>query len=620
MLHVTAPRRVSRPAFVVAAIATAVLAACGSDADGGIAGNSGGGATAAPASLQLSGVAATGAAMAGAAVKAKCASGAGSATTGSDGRYALAVEGGALPCVLEASDGTTTLHSVAPAAEGSAATAHITPLTELLLAQLTGAEPAALFSAAAGGGAALSGVTASALDRAQTAVKATLAAAGMDTAALDNLLAGALTAGSGSGYDGVLDELKATLARSATSLPELAAGAAGASGNGAAGGAGGTQGTAGAAGTDDAAQAALPAELLLKPAAAGCKSLRASDYWVVVTGRRGADAVQRWQLQVDKDNGRAASLLRYTSADSGVLGSEREALSRLGDCHYGSSDGGQWVVSPAGVVAGFTAASEAFVAVPVQPHALGDLVGDWNILGSDGASFGYGVQTFGADGHAQFTQGCWFDSPSAASCDAIAEIDKAFRRPITLRADGSYTEHSDDTRPEDEGPWQDRGFLYKNGKGDTLIIGASIATPDSDGDGSIFFATRSRTLKPPVVDSSASSWNITTALNGLGANAISLGSNTVLSVGADGHYVRRSASGEAGAPSHEQTLQQNAPYAGFVSRSAASGVPVSDGSTTNVRSALLLRAASTGITVVLQPQAGPNKPARLTWSLAKPAS
>ena len=349
MLHVTAPRRVSRPAFVVAAIATAVLAACGSDADGGIAGNSGGGPTAAPASLQLSGVAATGAAMAGAAVKAKCASGAGSATTGSDGRYALAVEGGALPCVLEASDGTTTLHSVAPAAEGSAATAHITPLTELLLAQLTGAEPAALYS--------------------------TLAAAGMDTAALDNLLAGALTAGSGSGYDGVLDELKATLARSATSLPELAASAAGASGNGAAGGAGGTQGTAGAAGTDDAAQAALPAELLLKPAAAGCKSLRASDYWVVVTGRRGADAVQRWQLQVDKDNGRAASLLRYTSADSGVLGSEREALSRLGDCHYGSSDGGQWVVSPAGVVAGFTAASEAFVAVPVQPHALGDLVG-----------------------------------------------------------------------------------------------------------------------------------------------------------------------------------------------------------------------------------------------------
>lgn len=620
MLHPHAPRRASRPAFVVAAIATAVLAACGGDGDSSSAstGSSGGGGTAAPASLQLRGVAATGAAMAGAAVKANCASGSGSATTGSDGSYTLAVEGGALPCVLEASDGTNTLHSVAGAAEGSAATAHITPLTELLLAQLTGDAPAALFSAAAGGGAALSAVTPAALDSAQTAVKATLAAAGMDTAALDNLTSGALTAGSGSGYDGVLDALQATLASSATSLPELAATVASASGNGPAGGAGDTQGTPSAAGADDAAQSALSAELLLRPAAAGCKSLRASDYWVVVTGRSGAGAIQRWQLQVDKDNGRAASFVAYSAADSGVLGSERVTLSRLGDCHYGSSDGGQWVVSPAGVVSGFTAATEAFVAVPVQPHTLGDLVGQWNMLGSDVASFGVGVQTFGADGHAQFTQGCWFDSPSAAHCVDIAEIDKSLRRPITLRADGSYTEHSDDTRPEDEGPWQDRGFLYKNGKGDTLIIGASMTTPDSDGDGSIFFATKARTLKAPVVDSSSSTWNITTALNGLGASAIGVGSNTVLSLGADGHYVRRS--GEPGGPTHEQTLQQNAPYAGFVSRSAASGVPVSDGSTTNVRSALMLRAASTGLTVVLQPQVAANRPARLTLSLAKPAS
>lgn len=612
MFHATAPRRASRPAFVVAAIATAVLAACGGDGDSSSAGTAGGGATSTPASLRLSGVAATGAAMAGAAVKANCASGSGSATSGSDGSYALAIEGGALPCVLEASDGTHTLHSVAPAAEGSAATAHITPLTELLLAQLSGAAPAALFSAAAAGGDALAGVTTTALDSAQAAVKSTLAAAGMDTAALDNLLAGALTAGSGSGYDGVLDLLKATLARSGTSLPELAATVASASGKGPAGASGDN------AASDNAAGSALPAELLLKPAAAGCASLRATDYWVVVSGRRGAGAIQRWQVQVDSANGRAASLVRYTSADSGVLSSQSEALTRLGDCHYSSGDDGQWVVSPAGVVSGFTAATEAFVAVPVQPHTLGDLVGSWNMLGSDVASFGYGVQTFGADGHAQFTQGCWFDSPSATACTDIPEIDKSFRRPITLRADGSYTEHSDDTRPEDEGPWQDRGFVYKNGKGDMLIVGANIATPDSDGDGSIFFATRSRTLNPPAVGSSSSGWNITTALNGLGANAISVSNHTVLSLGADGHYVRRS--GEPGGPTHEQTLQQNAPYPGFVSRSMASGVPLSDGGTTNVRGALMLRAASTGLTVVLQPQAAANRPARLTVSVAKPAS
>ncbi|MCX7241265.1 MAG: Ig-like domain-containing protein [Burkholderiales bacterium] len=118
----------------------ALLAACGG----------GGSAPYVPlvASLTLSGTAASGLAIAGATITAKCQTGSGSATTLADGSYQLVISGGVLPCMLEVSNpaDSSKLHSVA-SGSGIAATANITPLTEMLTARVLGSEPVTFFAA-----------------------------------------------------------------------------------------------------------------------------------------------------------------------------------------------------------------------------------------------------------------------------------------------------------------------------------------------------------------------------------------------------------------------------------------------------------------------------------------
>ena len=115
------------------------LAACG----GGGSGPDDGNAT----MLTLQGTVATGRAVAGAEVQASCRVGSGSAKAAADGRYQLKIAGGALPCVLRATDprDQSRWHSVSSSASVSSATVNITPLTEMLLARLAGQDPASYF-------------------------------------------------------------------------------------------------------------------------------------------------------------------------------------------------------------------------------------------------------------------------------------------------------------------------------------------------------------------------------------------------------------------------------------------------------------------------------------------
>ena len=126
--------------LTLAACAAALLAACG----GGSSPDAVTPPPVVPASLMLSGTAATGAALAMRPVEAKCASGTSAALatgpTGVDGKYSFAIAGGALPCVLRVTtaDGSV-LHSLATGTGASAtATANITPASELVLAHLAG--------------------------------------------------------------------------------------------------------------------------------------------------------------------------------------------------------------------------------------------------------------------------------------------------------------------------------------------------------------------------------------------------------------------------------------------------------------------------------------------------
>ena len=125
----------SLPLIYTSAIAS-LLVGCGG---GGGSGAAGGGP------LTISGVAATGAAISAGAVEARCATGTGTATTNSDGSYALTVSNGVAPCVLRVTDPTssTTLHSII---EQGQSKANITPLTELVVANVSGESPTDIFS------------------------------------------------------------------------------------------------------------------------------------------------------------------------------------------------------------------------------------------------------------------------------------------------------------------------------------------------------------------------------------------------------------------------------------------------------------------------------------------
>ena len=200
-MHALTPSRRARPvlrSLCAAGIAALTLQACGGSGDN--------------PPLVISGVAATGAAMANARVLVRCVNGTtSSTTTQTDGSYA-ALANGSFPCLLEANDGRRKLHSVANGS-GKTASANVTPLTEQMLASLStdSADTAAFFESFDAGKAA--SVAPDKLATAQTQVLANLAASGVDTSAIKDLITDKLVAknggNSGNGLDAVLDAVAA---------------------------------------------------------------------------------------------------------------------------------------------------------------------------------------------------------------------------------------------------------------------------------------------------------------------------------------------------------------------------------------------------------------------------
>jgi hypothetical protein len=194
-----------------------MLAACGGGGGGSgeMAGNDGSDGSSATPSLTLSGTAATGLALAGADVTVKCAAGNGATQTGGDGRYSISMENAELPCMIEVvgttPDGdTTTLHSIADTGNihgaETSATANVTPLTEMVITQMTGDRAASVFDSFGAG----STVNSNDL---QSATSAVLSALNIDLGATDpfkaNLTAATSTTPSTDSYDQALDTLAA---------------------------------------------------------------------------------------------------------------------------------------------------------------------------------------------------------------------------------------------------------------------------------------------------------------------------------------------------------------------------------------------------------------------------
>lgn len=410
--------------------------------------------------VTLVGVVAIGSAVANAAVSAIFSSGSGTATSSGSGTYLLTISGGALPCVLQAgsSDGRTVLHAVAIGSAGAAAgsaTANITPLTELLVADLTGQLPASYYAGVGAGSAGVTAVTASAVANAQSVVAGVLTSAGVNTAAAGDFVSGTLVAGSGgsagNACDTVLAKLSSALGAAGTTLATL-------TGSVAATAAASSGGSASSGGTE---AIALPPAALLQPAASSCSAPRGGSYRVVEIRAAGPHI---GTATLD------ATQLTLASNDGGG-----DTFVATANCHYTSASDStsDVVVSQAGILVPRTkdngAGYQIGIAFAEQPHPLADLAGTWNLLGLDvtasGAGYSPTASTFTFDTSGVFGNvlTCQNDSTCrVAGADCLTKA--SLQRHFVLDSGGGF----DDV--DSTGATVGRNLLYQSGSGDLMMI------------------------------------------------------------------------------------------------------------------------------------------------------
>ena len=243
----------------------AMLAACGGGGSDGGTASAPAPAPAAPASITLSGTASTGTAVADKAVEAKCATGAASSVTKTDGSFILSVADGKWPCVARVTlaDGSA-LHTVAQApAAATTATANLTPVTQLITASVAAGEPVAFY--AGFNGTVAAALPSTAVAAATTNVTAVLKSGGVDLAAAGDVVSGPVS----TGYTDALATLNTAITTGGTTLTQITTTV------GSSSPAGGTTTTA------STGAPSLPPELLLLPRATNCAALRSGTYRVI---------------------------------------------------------------------------------------------------------------------------------------------------------------------------------------------------------------------------------------------------------------------------------------------------------------------------------------------------
>jgi hypothetical protein len=552
-------RRGARRAAVSAV--AAALAACG--------GGGGSGSDAPPAAeLTVSGTAATGAAVAAAVVELKCAAGAGSGTTGSDGTFSVTISGGALPCVLRvAGPGGLVLHSVAYGS-GTAVRSNLTPATELIVARLAGVDPAAFYAAFDP-----ARISAAAVGDAQAAIKAILLAAGVDFSALGDLIAAALVARTGAAggdaYDQALDALAAALAASGNTLAGL---------------------TSAAIDSAGAAQsvASLPAELLLLRAAPTCAQLRSTTYRVV-SPTPGATI-----------NEQSSTLVFDAATMTGVRSDVGSSASWVanGNCRFTEQGAGYTadvVVSRAGVLFGRltrNAVSRHFVGFASQTRGLAELAGTWNTLGVNRGTSAFvaeaGTVTLNAEG--KFVSGTTCQNAATWAVDVCSNVPDAILAlipPFAASADGGFVS-------DGGGGETNRLFAYRGGSGDLMLVAVNS-------EGAFGFYTPDKPTLPPAMGTTASNWNFDAndQLVPLGSG-LSQSTNTVTSIDAAAGSWTRLQRAIGSTSEYSTTLFANVPRRGYVFRAAAL-VTASDGARLQLNEFTFLRMHGMGFSPVVLP-------------------
>ena len=545
--------------------------------------------------LTLTGTAATGAAISGGPVAVKCASGTGSAITNADGSYTVSVSNGAFPCLAKvtAADGTV-LNSVVTGS-GSSAVANITPVTQLIVASLAGGDPSAYF--AAFDATAASGVTSARVAAAQTAVVATLKAAGQDLSGLGDLLTGSLvpaTGGSaGNAYDKALDALKTAVAASGITLADLANTVIATSPNT-------PPTTAGGPAIDPASIASLPAELALSAQAATCSALRSTTYRFVSPTPGAPLASQFGSFSFN-----AATLTRTN------LGGSTATWVPVANrpCRFTGPNGTDLAVSQAGVIimrgtndGGVTL--RPVIAFPLQSHTVAEMTGTWNMLGLQAHEINVGQYipkitnaAISVTGTLSAATVCsnnaatptW--SVSGADCQSVTPSVK-----FAGNTDGGI-DMQDVTNAVVA-----RLFAYKAGGGELMAIFVG-------GDGEFNFLTRARTLSLPANVGVLTSTYSTRVLGALTVNAgvvpaTSTVQNKVVSLTDTSSFVRTEKVFGTSIE-HSETLTANmtngTPRNGFNFR-AKGTTPATDGSTAPISEITILVMRGMGFNAVVVPE------------------
>ncbi len=554
-------------------LALAALAACDGSSDPATP------VTPPAAALGLTGTAATGAAVAARTVEAKCRAGTGTATTAADGSYTMSITAGTLPCALRVTlADASVLHSLAlgTGGAGTTARANLTPASQLVLARLSGGDPAALY--AGFDATAAAALDATAVQAAATAVVQVLRDAGVDLSAVGDLFSATLVAANGStagnAFDQALDLLRTRLTASGTTLAALADNVA--------------RNSPAAPAASLSATVSLPAAQLLQPAAAHCAALRSGSYRSV-TASPSADGQFLTGVSTFNASTQTFSNSNGTYPLTPVAGVP---------CRFIQADGTSVVVSQAGVVV-FSPlenrVSRIGVAFPEQTIPLAELAGEWNNLGSNSNA---GLNTLTSATVTVNTSGA---ITSGQFCDGLRTcVPITGGNAIRVNSTGGFERFSTSDS------FIDRFFAYRTGGGELMAVSVSL-------DGTLRFFTRKRVNTLPVLPAAANNtWGLTA--NNLGvAAAITDSSNTVISVNAASNsFVRSNIINFGTGVTRQETLAINSPRDGYSTRRGET-VTASDGSTSTVPEFIALGLRGTGLSAVAFP--GSNQ---LNVSVVKP--
>lgn len=493
-------RSTATAALASAALLPALLVACG-----------GGGGDASPPtpdpaqqSLVVTGTAATGAALASASVKLACAAGTATVTASASGTFSATIVNGALPCVLTAtsSDGKTELHSVAAGTGFAPTTANITPLTELLIARLAGGDPKTFVS----GFGANTAISASDVAAAQTALLQSLTSAGLNTSAVTDVVSGSLTAGSGAGYDGVLDKLGTLLKGANVALSDLTGAVASSS-------KAGSETTGAVLGT------------VLAAAPGDCPGFK--------TGT----------LRVLDLTSAKYSLMKVDTTAMTVSGTDGTfALTKNAACDYkiGDSAGTRALVARSGIVifsSGTGLNGLVGVAFPEQKLEVAALAGTYDFVNYAVSGYaGFGDTVFAADGKNGLSHNC----NGYGACVEDAQT----KGRLVANANGGF-DYADDPQGDHA-----RVFAFRNASGRNFLVA-------QNDDGSVTMMAARDKLALPDVGRVAGYWQF--SVNNTGLSAIVADANTITAADPVTGLVSRSFTND----NHTDKITYNAPYDGM---------------------------------------------------------